>query len=455
MSFPVRIIARLRTEVPRQRPRYNHHMSAPPDAIEIVPGLPSGTVLVPSSKSYTNRALLLAALATGDSVIRNPLQSDDSDAMAGALRALGVVIEEQAGGLIVHGTGGFSQPEAPIQCRDSGTTIRFLTAAAALFDFPVTLTGSHQLCGRPLGPLLDALCGLGVDVTSDRGCPPVSLRGPLRSFHATVDAAKSSQYASALLMALGAAGCEAASVTVWHMVSEPYVTMTLDSMRSFGADWREDLTVPHVYRPSGDTGYRATDYTVEFDASAAGHIWAVAAISGGRVTVSPASSRTGQPDIRLLELLRKMGCEVVERDGAISVERTGVLKSPGRVDMSDWPDMLTTVAVVAAFADGTTQITGVAHARGHETDRITATATELRKMGVNVEETHDGLIIGGSLPRGARIDSYGDHRMAMAFAAAGAAVPGVVITNPACVRKTYPEFWDDLASLGVHWREAA
>lgn len=430
-------------------------MSALPDAIEIIPGTPSGSVAVPSSKSHTNRALLLAALAKGDSVIRNPLKSDDADAMIGALRALGVSIEARDDSLIVRGTGAFTQPDRPIQCRDSGTTIRFLTAAASLFEFPVTLTGSRQLCGRPLGPMLDALRGLGVSVASEWGCPPVTVHGPLRSFHATVDAAKSSQYASALLMALGATGRDDASLTVWHLVSKPYVSMTLESMAGFGVAWREDPAATHVYRPTGEGGYRATDCTPEFDASAAGHIWTIAAVAGGRITVIPSSANTGQPDIRLLSVLWQMGCQVDESGGAIAVERTGILQSPGRIDMSDWPDMLSTLAVASAFAEGATEITGVAHARGHETDRITATATELRKMGVNVEERPDGLVLDGTHPHGARIDSYGDHRMAMAFAAAGAAVPGIVIENPACVRKTYPGFWDDLTAMGIAWREAA
>jgi len=429
-------------------------MCALPDAIEILPGTPWGTVRVPSSKSHTNRALLLAALASGDSQIRHPLKSDDADAMAGALRALGVDIEVREDGIAVCGTGRFMRSDGPIPCRDSGTTIRFLTAAAALFDFPITLTGSDQLRKRPLGPLLDALSGLGVTVASDAGRPPVTVHGPLRSFHATVDAAMSSQYASALLMALGATGRDGTSVTVQHMVSAPYVAMTLDSMRAFGVDWREDTKASHVYRPAGSGPYRATDYAVEFDASAAGHIWAIAAVAAGNLAVSGATSRTGQPDIRLLPLLRRMGCQVAESEGAIALHRESSLVSPGRVEMSDWPDMLTTVAVIAAFSEGITGITGVEHARGHETDRINATATELRKMGVDVEERPDGLIVTGTQPHGARVDSYGDHRMAMAFAAAGAAIPGVVITNPACVRKTYPEFWEHLAACGVKWRKA-
>lgn len=430
-------------------------MSALPDAIEILPGKPSGFLSVPSSKSYTNRALLLAALAEGDSIIRDPLRSDDAEAMTQALRALGVRIDDAGDHLVVHGTGGFALPDGPIDCRDSGTTIRFLTAAAAFCDFPVTLTGSAQLCGRTLGPLLDALAGLGVTIGSSNGYPPVTVQGPLRSMHATVNSAKSSQYASALLMALGATGGPDSSVTVRNMVSRPYVTMTLGSMRSFGALWGQRPTEPDVFRPTDPGGYRPVDYQVEFDASAAGHIWAVAAISGARITVTPATRRTGQPDIKLLDTLETMGCRVLEIDGGVSVERTETLRAPGRVDMSDWPDMLTTLAVIAAFADGITEITGVAHARGHETDRVSATARELLKMGILLEERPDGLAITSGEPHGARIDSYGDHRMAMAFAAAGAVVPGVIIEGPACVRKTYPGFWDDLTLLGILWREAS
>ncbi|HEY3268122.1 MAG TPA: 3-phosphoshikimate 1-carboxyvinyltransferase [Armatimonadota bacterium] len=430
-------------------------MSVLPIALEVIPHPVNGAVAVPSSKSYTNRALLLASLAEGDSVIRHPLQSDDAEAMTEALRALGVDIEQRGEDVVVHGRGRFLPPAGPIDCRDSGTTIRFLTAACALFDFPVTLTGSIQLQRRPLGPLLDALRALGVEVSADRidGCPPVTVRGPIQPAAVSVDASKSSQYASALLMALGAAGAEGSSVRVDNLVSRPYVEMTLDSMAAFGVRCALAKGVDTRFRLVHDAPYGATDYAVEFDASAAGHILAAAALAGGEVTIAPAAGDTRQPDFRLVKVLAHMGCTVRVRGDSVSLSRRGPLQGAGTVDMRDWPDMLSTVAVVAAFAHGATAITGVAHARLHETDRIAATATELRKMGVTVVERPDGLSIFGGHPHGARIQSYGDHRMAMSFAAAGAAIHGMIISDPGCVRKTYPHFWDDLRAIGIESRE--
>lgn len=431
-----------------------HGVNAYPSAIQMIPAIPHGAVEVPSSKSYTNRALLLAALANGRSVVNRPLQSDDAEAMAEALRTLGVRIEVGRRALIVHGRGGFQPPERHIHCRDSGTTIRFLTAAAALADFPVTLTGSPQLQRRPLGPLIAALQALGVSVLTDcdDGCPPVTIQGPLKPGPVVVDAAKSSQYASALLMALGATESQDASVRVENIVSEPYIRMTMASMAAFGTDWEEDPGQPGVYRPVTSGGYSPADYAVEFDASAAGHLFAVAAVTGGSVRVSNVVS-TVQPDAVLPEFLEKMGCELRTGISGLEVVGPNHLTAPGTVSMRDWPDMLSTVAVVAAFAEGTTTITDAGHARGHETDRIAATAAELRKMGISVLEQPDGLVITGGRPHGADIDTYGDHRMAMAFAVAGAAVSGIVIREPSCVRKTYPDFWEDLRALGVGWQE--
>lgn len=432
-------------------------MSLMPDVIEILPGAVQGTVSAPPSKSYTNRALLLAALADGVSAVRSPLRSDDAEAMTEALRALGVRIDDEGDALVVHGTGGFSPPAGPVDCRDSGTTIRFLTAAVALCDFPVTLTGSLQLQRRPLGPLLDALRALGAEVTVDgvEDCPPVTVRGPLQPGPVEVDTGKSSQYASALLMALAVTGSPDARLTVRNMVSKPYVDMTLDSICHFGPRWAPTRGDVPGFRLKGGEGYQPHDYSVEFDASAAGHLLAVAALAGGEMTIAPAVGSTRQPDFRLAQILRQMGADVRVRGDSVSITRSGPLKGAGTVDMRDWPDMLSTVAVLAAFADSATVITGAAHARGHETDRIAATATELRKMGVTVVERPDGLTVFGGHPHRAEICTYGDHRMAMSFAAAGAAIPGILIMDPSCVRKTYPEFWTDLRRLGVDWREAS
>ncbi|NMC81599.1 MAG: 3-phosphoshikimate 1-carboxyvinyltransferase [Armatimonadetes bacterium] len=429
-------------------------MSTPIKAVEILPGRAAGSVRAPASKSYANRALLLAALAEGESVIHNPLQSDDTEAMTGALRDLGVDVRTADDAWIVRSSGRFNTPSEGINCRDSGTTLRFLTAASALFDEPITLTGSEQLRRRPIQPLLDTLEELGVFAGTDDGYPPVVVCGPLRPGPARVESSASSQYASALMMALGATGCPDAAVFADGLVSVPYALMTLQSMTTCGVKWKQADDEPNLFYPDPGGCYRATESTVEFDASSAGHLFSVIALSGGDACVLGAHRDTAQPDIRLLELLENGGSEA--RETAFGVTLKGrPFAAPGEVDMNDWPDMLSAVAVVAAFAEGETVIRNAAHTRGHETDRIAATVRELNKMGVSAVETDDGLRIIGGQPHGAIIETYGDHRMAMAFAAAGCAVPGVVITDPDCVRKTYPDFWNDLKRLGIEWREVA
>lgn len=423
-------------------------------ALEIVPSGPlHARLLVPSSKSYTNRALLLAALADGESRIRRPLQSDDTTRMRAALNAFGIGVTETEGDLLVQGAGGcFTAPREPVHCGLSGTTSRFLTAFAALADGETVLTGEPPLLRRPIAPLVEALEPLGIAVRylGEPGYLPVAIKGPLRGGHTRIDATKSSQFLTALLMIAPYAQSEI-TLEVTGLSSRPYVEMTVQAMRKFGA------SIEHAdgnsYRIAAQQTYTMQDYPIEYDASSAAHIFALAATSGGSVTILNAAPDTLQADARFVEYLAEMGC-TVQRDGeALTVQGASTLR-PIQRDLNDTPDMVTPLAVLCAYAEGEAHIHNVAIVRGHETDRLSATATELHKLGVQVEETPDGLRIQGGMRHGGRIGTYHDHRMAMSFAAAGVRTPGVIIEEPGCVSKTYPEFWNHLASMGIGLRVA-
>ncbi|WP_341251834.1 3-phosphoshikimate 1-carboxyvinyltransferase [Euzebya pacifica] len=435
-------------------------MTAIPGAFEIIPTGPlSGSVAPPASKSVTNRLLLLASLADGTSVLRNPLVSNDSAAMRDVVTGLGAAVADvgspgEAGyAWHVSGTGGrVSAPDAPLDCRLSGTTIRFATAVAALADGEVTLTGEAPLRNRPIGPLVTALRDLGAAVATDHdGYPPVTVGGGLAGGEVAIDVTGSSQYASAVLLAAPYAR-EAVTVRALGEHAAAYVELTTSAMDVWGA----------LVDPVGDNawqvrtgGYTACDQTVEYDASAAAHLFGLATATGGRVAVVHASPDTLQPDAVFPDILARFGADVTREGDVVVVTGPDRPVAAGDIDLSDMPDQVTTCAAIAALADGVTTITGVEVARGHETDRLTALATELRKIGAEVEERPDGLVVDGSNATGhATLDTYDDHRLAMSFASVGARLPGVVIDDPGCVAKTYPGFWQALVRLGGEVRPA-
>jgi 3-phosphoshikimate 1-carboxyvinyltransferase len=423
----------------------------------------------PASKSVTNRALLCAALAEGTSHLGGAAPSDDAEAMAAALGELGAEVDRPSpapdpASWTVAGTGGrLVSPDRPLDARLSGTTMRFLAAAATLTPAGATVTGAPPLLRRPVGPLVAALRALGAEVAdAGGGLPPVTAAGGgLDGGRATVDAAASSQFVSAVLLAAPYAR-RPVTLAAERLGAAAYVELTAALMRRFGA------AVEPAGRPGrragGDPGpatwqvepgpYRAVDLEVEYDASAAAHLFALAAATGGTVTVTNADPGTLQPDAGLPELLAAMGATVT-RDGACLTVRGPEALGPVDADLAAMPDQVTTVAALAALATGPSRIRGVAVARGHETDRLAALAAELAKLGVAVTELPDGLVVGGAGPdrlRRARLATWGDHRMAMALAAVAARVPGVVLDDPACVAKTYPRFFDDLAAAGLGWR---
>jgi 3-phosphoshikimate 1-carboxyvinyltransferase len=331
--------------------------------------------------------------------------------------------------------------------------MRFLSAAATLTPAGATVTGRGPLLRRPVGPLLAALRALGAEVAdAGGGLPPVTAAGGgLRGGRARVDAAASSQFASAVLLVAAYADRDV-ELSAERLGAAAYVELTADLLRRFGAG--VEPLGGHAWRVEAGRPYRATDLRVEYDASAAAHLFALAAATGGEVTVTNAAPGTLQPDAGLPGLLARMGAGVTRDGPALTVRGPEVL-APVDADLAAMPDQVTTVAALAALAAGPSRIRGVGVARGHETDRLAALAAELGKLGVAVEEQADGLVVHGAgpgRPRPARLTPHGDHRMAMALAAVAARVPGLVLDDPGCVAKTYPGFWRDLAAGGVVWR---
>ena len=422
----------------------------------------AGRATVPGSKSITNRALLLAALADGPSTLAGGLESDDTLVMRRALTALGVEVEVDGSSWRVEGRGGrFALPTHPLDCGNSGTTARFLTAALTIAPGPVVVDGNARMRERPISDLVTALRALGAGIEFDgrSECPPVRvLGGGLPGGAARIDGRRSSQYVSAVLQAAPYAHRDVElSFVDGVIVSRPYIDLTIDVMRTFGAraEWRGAPSDERIWVEAGRR-YVASQYAIEPDASSAAYLFCAAAIAGGRVTVSGVPAHSLQADFKILGLLERMGCQV-ERDGdrvsvfgpeGVGANSTGRrLRSLGEIDMNDFPDAVLAYAVVCLFADGPTTIRNVANLRIKETDRLAALETELRKLGAGAVAGPDWLRIEPGELHGAEIATYDDHRMAMAFSLAGLRVPGVVILDPGCVSKTWPGYFDAFAGL--------
>ena len=422
------------------------------DSIEIEPVRRPvrATVRPPGSKSITNRALVCAALAEGTSTLRGALDSEDTRVMIEGLRKLGISIEVSDNGetLVVEGCEGTPPAKsADILVANSGTTIRFLTALVTLAQGEFTLDGIARMRERPIGDLADALNQLGADVTclGKNECPPIRVQAAgLNGGIAHIRGDISSQYLSGLLMTATYARTAVKIIVDGTLVSVPYVTMTQAVMRSFQGETQasDDFSIIEV--PCGNQ-YRATNYAIEPDASAASYFWAVAAVTGGEVTVTGLGRDSLQGDVRFVECLSQMGCEVRFESESVTVK--GAALRGIDVDMNAISDTVQTLSVVALFAEGTTKIRNVPHIRHKETDRIAAVATELRKLGATVVEHSDGLEITPGNLQPATIDTYNDHRMAMSFAVAGLVQSGVVINDPGCTAKTYPGYFEDLSRI--------
>lgn len=409
-------------------------------------------ITVPGSKSLTQRALIAAALAEGTSTLVGPLASEDTEYTSAALLAMGISIEVGGGQWRVYGRGGrVATPAEPIFLGNNGTATRFLTSVAALGAGNFTITGGPRMAERPIQPLIEALRGWGVRIRSvaDTGCPPLAIEAKgVQGGRTILPEGKSSQYLSSLLLVAPYALQAATLEVLGDVLSKPYVTMTMAVMEAFGVKVQANAALNSFAIPPG--AYRAREYQIEGDASSASYFWAAAAITGGRVTVTNVPEPSLQGDAALVSMLAQMGCQVDKAEAGITVTGPAKLRAI-EVDMANCPDVAPTLAVVAAFAEGTTVIKNIAHLRIKECDRLHVMAVELAKLGVKTRELPDSLIIEGDPLRadlhGAAIDTYEDHRIAMCFAVAGLGIPGITIADEGCVAKSFPDFWETFALL--------
>jgi len=423
----------------------------PENCIEIQPiNHPlDATVRPPGSKSITNRALLLASLACGTSSLTGVLDSEDTRLMANGLRQLGaaVIVDWSTSLATVQGTGGkFPVKSSDIFCGNSGTTLRFLTAAAAFSGGRHRLSGVGRMHQRPVGDLVAALQLLGSNISaqSPGDCPPVVIDSPpVEGGRTRVRSEISSQFLSAILMSAPMAAGDVSVSIEGNPVSMPYIDMTLAMMKTFGV-------IPAIVGPGEllihPAKYQGTGFAIEPDASAASYFFAAAAIVGGTVRVALPGLDSLQGDVAFVDLLEQMGCQVTRERKSVVV--AGPARHGIDCDMSAISDTAQTLSVVSLFVMGPTTIRGIAHNRVKETDRIGNLALELRKLGATVTEHADGMtIIPGKLQR-ATVDTHDDHRMAMSLALAGLRIPGVQVRDPDCARKTFPDFFNELARLG-------
>lgn len=368
--------------------------------------------------------------------------------MIDSLRKLGLNIDQNLNESTVRITGCGGSPKvdrADLWLENSGTSIRFLTALCALGKGEFRLDGNTRMRERPIGDLVDSLKQFGISVRCelDNYCPPVIVTGNgLAGGTTTINANVSSQFLSAVLMAAPCAQGPVEIRLAGELVSEPYIDMTIGVMSAFGVT--VDRSTPGVFRIQPQH-YKPTDYDIEPDASAASYFFALAAVTGGRITVDSLHANALQGDVHFVSALEKMGCKVTWRDNSITVEG-GPLRGID-IDMNNISDTAQTLACVAPFATGPTRIRNVAHMRVKETDRVFAVVNELKKLGLNVEEHEDGMTIHPGPLHGGTVATYDDHRMAMSFSLLGLRVPGILIAYPECTSKTYPHYFEDLEKL--------
>ena len=417
--------------------------------IEIQPtGKISAEVECPPSKSYTNRALLIAALTEGISQIDNPLFSDDTRYMCEALEHFGISVKQKDSALIVTGTGGqLKLPKREISVGNAGTTMRFLTTFAALAPGTTRLTGDERMQERPISDLLSALNQMGVEAWSvnKNGCPPLEIvGGSVDGGNVDLAGNKSSQYLTSILLSAPCFKKDTTIRIVGDLTSKSYADITLDIMRAFGVTVEnESYTQFHI--PAGQA-YTARNYPIEGDWSSASYFLAMAAITEGNVVLTGLNPDSVQGDAGFLSVLEQMGCEVERSPGEIRIKGNPLRGI--NINMNSMPDTVQTLAVTALFAEGETSITGIGNLRIKETDRIDALAKELTRLGANVDAGTDYLkIYPGGPYKGVEIETYNDHRMAMSFALAGLKIPGIRIKNPTCVEKSFSDFFDRFKAM--------
>ncbi len=420
-------------------------MTSTPLRIDPLTSAPDVAVAVPGSKSHTNRALACAALADGRSTLTGALFADDTRAMMGALAALGVEVrpdESTAAVVIDGGRRHLAAGPRTIDARQSGTTGRFVLALATHGPGPYTIDGHEQLRGRPLAPLVAALRGLGADVVGDH-LPVEVAGGGLSGGRVELPGSVSSQFLSALLLAAPLADRAVSVELTDELVSKPYVDLTIETMAAFGpevvkVDDRRFVVDPAPYRPG--------TIAIEPDATAASYFFAAAVLTGGRVRVEGLGRQSLQGDIGFVDVLARMGAEVALGDDWTEVAGTGDLRGVD-VDLADMSDTAQTLAIVATAASTPTRVRGVDFIERKETARISAVITELTRLGIGAARSPGGFTIHPGRPSPGLISTYDDHRMAMSFALLGLVHDGVVIDDPRCVDKTFPDYFEVLDQL--------
>ena len=404
----------------------------------------------PGSKSYTNRALIIASLAKGTSILSNVLHSDDTTYMMKALQEIGVQITlNEDNKVTITNKTNFHTPKKALFIGNSGTSIRFLTSLLTFVTGTTIITGDDHMQQRPIQPLIDALLQTGIDIKSvnNTGCPPIEVTGTgaFPGGAITVTGNISSQYLSSILMLAPLADKQTTITVEGNLVSKPYIDITLTIMKKFGVevvnnDYQQFILPSHQQ-------YTARSYTIEPDASAASYFFAAASLLGEHLTIDGLGTTSKQGDLQFVNVLESCGVKIQREATNTSVVGGGIDAKERVFDMHHFSDTVPTMAVLAATIPATTTITNVANIRVKETDRIKALVTELTKLGVGVKEFDDGLSITGlpveQLKKNVSIATYDDHRMAMSFAVLQKVLPSLVIENPQCVAKTYPHFWED------------
>ena len=407
----------------------------------------SASVCVPGSKSLTQRALVAAALAQGNSFISNALIAQDSLHLIEGLRALGAQIVSAEGGFFISGTAGkIINDGKELFLGNNGTALRFLTALVCLGQGPYVLTGEKRLLERPVGALVEALQNMGADISTRNNCPPVKINANgLTGGKITLRDIESSQYVSALLLCAPYMPKGMNLILKGVVVSTPYIDLTIAVMNDFGAKIIQ--TGKYEYQVAAGKIYKACEYSVEGDASSASYFFLAAALSKKTIRVAGINRQSKQGDIRLLDVLEELGCKVRSEESWVEVTGNNLAEGDFTFDLNDMPDMVPTLAMLAAFRKGQTVISNVAHLRIKESNRLAALVAELKRAGIEAQEMPEGIVIQGGKMRPAKIETYNDHRMAMSFAIAGLVVRGIEIGDKKCVDKSFPKFWEELEKI--------
>lgn len=413
----------------------------------------AGEIDIPGSKSYTNRALIMGALNEGKVEINNPLLSDDTEAMIKCLEKLGIKITVASNKITVWGSyKNIKDMFYDLDVNMSGTTARFILALCAVVPGTQKIYGQGNLNNRPIGELVSALRQLGADIEylGEEGFPPLLVkRSKLKPGITKMKGDISSQYFSAILMIAPLIG-NITIVVLGKQISKPYIDMTIDTMKQFGVKIINQKYKKYIIKKGQK--YSTKEYTVEGDFSSAGYFFAIAALTKSTLKLKNLNHKSKQADLEFVEILQRMGNKISLGKDFIKIAGNSII--PVKVNMESCPDQVQTLAVLSAFADGKTTITGVKSLRIKETERIKALQQELSKMGIKTRSNTNSITIYGGSPQAATINTYGDHRMAMSFAIAGAKLHGLLINNPEVVSKTFPNFWGKLKLIGIKTKEA-